>query len=435
MFFRHALLPSGWASNVGISIADGLITAVTPNLADRPGAARIAVPGIANLHSHSFQRAISGLTEYRESAAGAANFWTWRDMMYRFALAMDPEDVEAVATHAFIEMLESGFTSVAEFHYLHHARDGRPYADIAELSARIAAAAAAAGIDLTLLPVFYAQGNFGGAPATAGQRRFINSLNDYEKLLAACETLAPTGIAPHSLRAVTPDQLSALTQIARPGRPIHIHIAEQTGEVDACLAWSGQRPVQWLLSHAELGPEWCLIHATHADAHERAGIAASGAVVGLCPITEADLGDGIFPMRDFTGAWGLGSDSNIQISLAAELRMLEYVQRLHYRRRNVLASKASHATATAAYIAACAGGAQALAIPHGITPGAPANIAATLGDDPDIALARIVFGGRRNFTDIWVRGIQRVADGRHPLAAAAETRFNAVLRKILIASP
>ncbi len=435
LFFRHALLPSGWARNVEISVADGLISTVTPDLPARPGAARIALPGIANLHSHSFQRAISGLTEYRESAATSANFWTWRDMMYRFALAMEPDDVEAVATLAFIEMLESGFTAVAEFHYLHHAPDGSHYSDIAELSARIAAAASTAGIDLTLLPVFYAQGNFGGAPATPGQRRFINSLDDYEKLLAGCEALAPTGIAPHSLRAVTPDQLATLTRIARPGRPIHIHIAEQTAEVDACLAWSGQRPVQWLLSHAELGPQWCLIHATHADAHERLGIAGSGAVVGLCPLTEADLGDGIFPMRNFTGPWGLGTDSNVQIGLAAELRMLEYVQRLHYRQRNMLASHASHATATAAYLAACAGGAQALAIGHGITPGAPANIAALAGDDPDTDLARLVFGGRLNFTDIWVRGIQRVADGRHKLAAAAETRFNAVLRKILTSSP
>ncbi|MDE8345257.1 MAG: formimidoylglutamate deiminase [Acidocella sp.] len=434
LFFRHALLPTGWAEDVGISIIDGLISAVTtsapppPNAVTQPG---IALPGIANLHSHSFQRAISGLTEYRDAATNTANFWTWRDMMYRFALAMDPDDVEAVATLAFIEMLESGFTSVLEFHYLHHAPDGGHYTNIAELSSRIAAAAAGAGIDLTIAPVFYAQGDFAAAPPSPSQRRFISDLDDYETLLRACEPLARMVIAPHSLRAVTPEQLSALTGLVRPGQPIHIHIAEQTAEVEACLAWSGQRPVEWLRAHADVNPQWCLIHATHTTDDERAGIARSGAMVGLCPLTEADLGDGIFPLRDYAGAWGLGSDSNIQISLAAELRMLEYVQRLHYRQRNILATTALPATATAAYQAACAGGAQALAINHGITPGAPANIIALAGDAPDIALAQFVFGGRQLLTDVWVHGTKRVAAGRHNLAAQAEARFNRVLHKIL----
>jgi formiminoglutamate deiminase len=391
-----------------------------------------------NLHSHAFQRAIAGLTEHR--GPGVDSFWSWRDLMYRFALKMTPDQVEAVATHAFIEMLEAGFTAVGEFHYLHHAADGRPYANIAEMATRLAAAAAAAGIALTLLPVFYAHAGFGGAAPTPAQRRFVCGLDDYADLHAACTRLAPTGIAPHSLRAVTPDELAALIALAGPDTPLHIHIAEQTREVADCIAWSGSPPVTWLLNHAEIGATWCLIHATHADHAERARIAAAGAVVGLCPVTEANLGDGIFPLTDPSLKIGIGSDSNVLIDAAGELRQLEYSQRLARRQRNVLAGTLSAATATALYQRARAGGAQALGqLPGGLTVGAPADIVSLdptrLGPaaaDPDAALSLAVFASRASAIDtVWVRGIPRVTAGRHPHAAAARENFNAVVAALL----
>jgi len=425
LFFRHALLPSGWAAGVRITHAGGLITAIETGAEPTSDCHQIALPGMPNLHSHTFQRAIAGLTEIRGDTTDS--FWTWRDQMYRFALRMNPDEIEAVATQAFIEMLEGGFTSVAEFHYLHHAPNGSPYADIAELSVRIAAAAATAGIDLTLLPVFYAHSGFGAAPPAPEQRRFINDLDSYHRILARCETLAPIGVAPHSLRAVTPVQLAALIDLAR-GRPIHIHIAEQTAEVTDCLAWSGMKPAEWLLRYAPVGPNWCLIHATQTDAGELAAIAAAGAAIGLCPITEANLGDGIFPAPDYHGAYGIGTDSNVQISVAEELRMLEYSQRLRARARNVMASPDTRATAAALYQNAAAGGSQALATAGGLKVGTPANIVSITGETPDAALAQRVFCGRALVDTVWVRGIPRVSNGRHPLRDQASRRFQAAIR-------
>jgi len=425
LFFRHALLPAGWAENVLVTVADGLISSVTPRAAPAGERHAIGLPGMSNLHSHTFQRAIAGLTEYRGGAA-SDNFWTWREQMYRFGLQMDPDDVEAVATLAFVEMLEAGFCGVAEFHYLHHAPDGRPYDDIAELSARIAAAAANAGIDLLLLPVFYAHAGFGGLAPTPGQRRFINDLDGFARLLERAKTFARTGVAPHSLRAVTPEELTAVMGMAN--GPIHIHVSEQTGEVEESLAWSGQRPVAFLLDHAPVGPDWCLIHATHADATERAGITARGAVIGLCPMTEANLGDGIFPAFEYPGALGIGTDSNILISVAEELRMLEYSQRLSRRQRNVMA--AGGATATTLFTRALAGGAQALATTAALAPGAPANIISLAGEMPDTALAKFVFCAGAGVRDVWVRGTKRVQDGSHPLAATSRAKFDAVVKRL-----
>ena len=423
LFFRHALLPTGWAADVLITTADGRIAALETGAAPEGAAHAIALPGLPNLHSHSFQRGLSGLTESRGDSTDS--FWSWRELMYRFALRMSPDDVEAVATQAFIEMLEGGFTAVAEFHYLHHAPDGSPYDNVAEMASRIAAAAVTAGIDLRLLPVFYAHAGFGGKPPAPAQRRFVNSLDSYAKLLEACTKFSATGVAPHSLRAVTPEELSSLARLAGE-EPLHIHIAEQTAEVDDCLAFSGLRPVEFLLRHADVQRNWCLVHATHADAAERAAIAAAGAVIGLCPITEANLGDGIFPAHDYPGAWGIGSDSNVLISAAEELRMLEYSQRLLTRQRNVLAS------ATAMVQRAVSGGAQAMGRAAGLTLGAPANIVSLVGDSPDIALARSVFSARAPVIgDVWVRGEKRVCNGRHPLAAQSQTRFDATVRKLL----
>jgi len=427
LFFRQALLPTGWAENVLVTVASGLISAVQANAAPEGERHAIGLPGMNNVHSHTFQRAIAGLTEYRGGAA-TDNFWTWREQMYRFGLQMDPDDVEAVATLAFIEMLEAGFTGVAEFHYLHHAPNGAPYDDIAELSTRIAAAAAATGIDLLLLPVFYAHAGFGGLAPTPGQRRFINDLDGFAKLLERATSFARVGVAPHSLRAVTPEALSAVAGMSA-GGPIHIHVSEQTGEVEECLAWCGQRPVEFLLGHAPVGPDWCLIHSTHADPAERAGITARGAVIGLCPMTEANLGDGIFPAHDYPGAIGIGTDSNILISVAEELRMLEYSQRLSLRARNVMA--AGGATATALVTRTLAGGAQALGTTAALAPDAPANIVSLAGEDPDIALATFVFSAGAGARDVWVRGAKRVSGGSHALAASARAKFDLVDQRIV----
>jgi len=442
LFFRHALLPGGWARDLSVEIDGGLIVALTPNAAPAGETHAIALPGMPNLHSHTFQRAFAGLTETRGTTADS--FWSWREQMYRFALRMSPEDVEAVAALAFVEMLEGGFCAVAEFHYLHHATDGGHFADIAEMSGRIAAASLTAGIDLTLLPVFYAHSGFGGAAPVAGQRRFICGLDDFAALYARCEEITAglpggrAGIAPHSLRAVTPAELSALINMAG-GAPFHLHIAEQTKEVADCLAWSGARPIEWLLGHAKVAPNWCLIHATHASVAEREGMAKAGAVIGLCPITEANLGDGIFHTQSFTGQIGIGSDSNVLIDTAQELRQLEYSQRLMAQSRNVLATEAARATATALYLRAVAGGAQALGARAGLVVGAPANIVtldtASLGpaaENPDSALNIAVFATRAPAVEsVWVRGKKLVAGGKHIGGDAARVRFNEVIAKLM----
>jgi formiminoglutamate deiminase len=317
------------------------------------------VPGLPNLHSHAFQRAMAGLTEQRGTEADS--FWTWREQMYRFVGQVTPDDLEAITAYAYMEMLEAGFTWVAEFHYLHHQPDGRPYDNAAEMSERIVAAAEEAGIGLTLLPVLYRQGGFGGKPPGPAQRRFVNDRDSYSRIM---ETRVPggrIGIAPHSLRAVALDDLEWVAGAWR-GHPAHIHVSEQTREVDDCLAAHGRRPIDLLMDTVEVDHSWCLVHATHADAGERARIARSSAVVGLCPITEANLGDGLFDVPDFlarSGRFGVGSDSNVRISAADELRTLEYGQRLIHRQRNVLGD-ATRSTGRRLFEAALAGGAQAV---------------------------------------------------------------------------
>ncbi|PWC55473.1 N-formimino-L-glutamate deiminase [Azospirillum sp. TSH7] len=436
LFCHRALLAGGWASGVLLRFdAQGLIAAIETGLDKPPAgmerAAGPVIPGMPNLHSHAFQRAMAGLTE----RAGPAedSFWTWREVMYGFVRRIDPDEFQAVAAMAYAEMLERGYTSVAEFHYLHHAPDGRAYADPAEMSMRILAAADATGIGLTHLPVLYAQGGFGGQPAGEGQRRFLNSPDRLLDIAAACRA-APgdhrIGLALHSLRAVSPeaaeavlDGLSALD----PTAPIHIHVAEQTAEVDASLAWSGRRPVEWLLDRGWPGPSWCLVHATHVTPAEVAGIAASGAVVGLCPTTEADLGDGLFPARDFLaqgGRFGIGSDSQIIIDVAEELRLLEFGQRLTARRRNLLASHPGSSTGADLYRTAVAGGAQALDRPEpagGLKVGQRADLVVLDPDDPrlygrsdDTLLDSYVFAGALNpVRDVVAGGRLVVRDGRH----------------------
>lgn len=446
LWFRSALLADGWTADVRLTLADGTITSVETGVAPASGDERhgAALPGLSNLHSHAFQRALAGRAERR--GPGGDDFWSWRTGMYRLAEQIAPEDLQAVAALAYAEMLEAGFTRVGEFHYVHHDRDGAPYADPAEMSAAIAAAAAATGIGLTLLPVFYAQSGFGGLPPNPGQRRFITTPDSYARLLEACRRAvaalpdAVVGVAPHSLRAVTPESLAQILTLAPEG-PVHIHIAEQTKEVDDCLAWSGARPVQWLYDHHPVDGRWCLVHATHVDPRELSRIARSGAVAGLCPITEANLGDGVFPALAFlelNGAFGIGSDSNVLIDAAEELRLLEYGQRLTARRRNVLAG-ADGDTGDRLWRGAWSGGARALgAAPDVIGQGAPATFVSLDLDHPalmeapaDELIPRWLFAARAPAVDgVWRRGRKLVSGGRHVGRAAIVARYRETLARL-----
>jgi formimidoylglutamate deiminase len=451
LWFESALLPAGWTRDVRLTASDGRIESVVGGVAPEGADERhgIGLPGLANLHSHAFQRGLAGLTERR--GAEGDSFWTWRELMYRFLERVGPEELEALASLAFAEMLEAGFTRVGEFHYLHHDRNGSPYADPGELAARLAAAAARTGIALTLLPTLYAHGGFGAAPPGERQRRFINDPQRFARIVEASrravDTLpdASVGVAAHSLRAVTPPELSEVAALAR-GGVIHIHIAEQLREVDDCLAWSGQRPVQWLLEHAPVDERWCLVHATHATAAELQAVAARGAVVGLCPVTESSLGDGIFAAAGFLaagGRFGLGTDSNIRIDAAEELRTLEYSQRLAHRARNVLAAAPGASTGRSLFDAALDGGLQALrppgSGPAGLAPGAPLDALTLVRDHPsligrnaDEILDSWIFAGDRGLIDcVWRAGVRVVSGGRHRDRDAIERRYSAALRTVL----
>ena len=452
LFAADALLPTGWARNVLIAWdGAGRIAQVTPGAtapAGVPTAAGPVIPGMPNLHSHAFQRAFAGLTEYRGQAEDS--FWSWRNLMYRFAARITPESLEAIATWLYVEMLEAGYTSVCEFHYVHHDQGGTPYADDATLSLALLRAAQRAGIGITLLPVLYQTSGFGAKPPRADQARFIRSTDN---MLSLLERLAPAaqaqgavlGLAPHSLRAVPPDSLAAAVQgltALNPQAPIHIHIAEQTQEVDDCIAWSGQRPVQWLLNHAPVDERWCLVHATHMTPDEYAGAARTGAVAGICPTTEANLGDGIFDMPlwlQHGGRWGVGSDSHACVNAAEELLMLEYGQRLSRRQRNVLASSSQPEVATAMTLQAVQGGAQAsgrwgAGAAAGIAVGQSADWVvldaqhvALRGLPAPAMLSAHVFASHRTsaIDSVWVGGACRVEQGRHALHGPAASAFAA----------
>jgi formiminoglutamate deiminase len=445
LFAAQALLPSGWHSNVRIAVDAGIVTTVQPDASPLPNdeSHAILVPAMPNLHSHAFQRGMAGLAETR--GPGADSFWSWREVMYRFALNMNPEQVEAVAAQLYVEMLEAGFSRVGEFHYLHHDRDGRPYANIAEMAERIAAAASETGIGLTLLPVFYAHSGFGGGAPNEGQRRFINDPKRFaallEKSMQAIEKLdgGVVGAAPHSLRAVTPDEIKDVTGLA-PAGPIHIHVAEQVKEVEDCVAWSGKRPVEWLLDNAEVDGRWCLIHATHMTEAETVAMARSGAVAGLCPITEANLGDGTFAAPLFLengGKVGVGSDSNVLIGVADELRQLEYSQRLAHRARNVLA-RPGRSNGRALFDAALAGGGRALgAGPAGIAAGSSADLVSLDPNHPTLAgkagdaiLDAWIFAAGAKVDCVWVRGKKQVSGGRHRRHEETARRFTAAMKEL-----
>ena len=447
LYFDHVLLPQGWARNVRIRLDGGRIAAVETGVAAVAGEERhrCGLPGMPNLHSHAFQRGMAGLAERRGPSDDS--FWTWREIMYRFVDRMTPDDVRAIATLAYVEMLEAGFTRVGEFHYLHRDHGGRPYADPAEMSAAVCAAAADSGVGMTLLPVLYSHAGFGAQPPQPAQVRFILDMEGYARLLEGAErhvaalSDAVVGIAPHSLRAVSPDQLGELARLTK-GRVVHIHIAEQTREVDDCLVWSGQRPVEWLLDHADVDARWCLVHATHMTDAETQAVARSCAIAGLCPVTEANLGDGLFPLRAFVeagGRYGIGSDSNILIDCAEELRLLEYGQRLVHRARNVMAGGAGRSTGADLYEGALAGGAAALGVEAGIAPGRSADIVSLTLDHPSLAhrqgdalIDSFLFAAGRSAIDcVWRHGEKLVSQGRHRIRDRAVRDYQRILERLI----
>ncbi len=450
--FDSALLPDGWASHVLVDIdGAGMITAVTPGSGEAADASisGAAIPAVPNVHSHAHQRAMIGLAE--RSGPGSDSFWTWRETMYGFVRGMEPEDLEAVAAQLYVETLKSGSTVIGEFQYLHHQRDGMPYYEPAEMSLRCVAAARRAGIAITSLPTLYAFGGFGGQRPGEGQRRFINGADGFlriiEGLVKAGEgrPLERVGMSPHSLRAVTAELLGEVLQgldqmVA--DAPVHIHVAEQIKEVEDCLSWSGRRPVQYLLENLPVDGRWCAIHATHMTGTEIAALAASGAVAGLCPTTEANLGDGTFPAVAYLaqgGAIAIGSDSHISVSPAEDLRQLEYSQRLLYRARTVLSGGAHKSNGRRLLDAVLAGGAQAMNQPVGaIAAGKRCDIAVLDGDHPslygrtgdEIIDAWIFSAGNSAVRHVLVAGEVVVSDGRHRHEEEIAARFRTAINRL-----
>jgi formimidoylglutamate deiminase len=447
LHFAAALTSGGWQADVTVFVdAAGFIERVKSGEKEAVALKGAAIPAMPNVHSHAHQRLMLGLAE--RAGPGTDTFWTWREAMYRFALMLDPDALEAVAAQLYVEMLKGGFAAVGEFQYLHHAPDGTPHDNPAELSLRCLAAAEQAGIAITLLPTLYTHGGFGGVPPAPAQRRFINSLDQFLKIrekvqeAAAGHPLRRTGVAPHSFRAVTPELMQQLLASIPESDPVHIHVAEQTREVDESLASSGRRPVETLLGFVDGRRTFCAIHATHMTEAETSGLAKAGVIAGLCPMTEANLGDGIFPARRFLGEGGrlgIGSDSQINVSAADELRQLEYSQRLRDRERNVLADGPGRSTGRRLFDAALKGGAQALAQPMGaIEAGKRADICVLDTSHPilegrsgDALLDSWIFaGGQACISDVFVAGRHVVKDRRHADEERILDRFRKTVSKL-----
>lgn len=444
---EQALVAGDWVENVLVEIGgDGRIFAVAGGAEPQGVRVGVLLPAPVDLHSHAFQRAMAGMTE-RRGPEGRDTFWTWRKLMFRFLETLTPDDIEAIAAFVQMEMLEAGYAAVAEFHYVHHQPDGSPYADVAELSARIAAASVQTGIGLTLLPVLYQQAGCDGAPLAPGQVRFGNSQDRFADLFARARTIVATlprdagiGVAPHSLRAVSREGLAAAVSLA-PSEPLHMHLAEQTGEVDEVLAAYGRRPAEWLLDHHEVDARWCLIHATQMTEAETVRLAGTNAVAGLCPITESSLGDGVFNGVTYLGhggRFGVGSDSNIRVALSEELRTLEYSQRLRDRGRAVLATDAA-STGRALFEGAVKGGAQAAGRAAGaIAVGRWADLLVLdsgvvdlEGRRGDALLDAFIFAGDdRMVSDVWSAGRHLVTGGRHIRRDAVATRYRQTMRSL-----
>ena len=444
---KQALTPEGWHNNVEIGIEGGRISYLRAAPAGARPQLSLLLPAPVNLHSHAFQRAMSGLTEAR-GPDKRDSFWTWRDLMYRFLGRLTPDQVQAIATHVFMEMLEAGYGSVAEFHYLHHDQNGQPFDNISEMSDRIAAAAQVSGIGLTLLPVLYQHGGCDGRPLAGGQLRFGNDPDRFQRLHdSAARTLAAgpedfsIGVAPHSLRAVDSAGLACALKLCGDG-PVHMHLAEQTAEVEEIRVHTGARPVDWLLHNHDVDARWCLIHCTQMTDRETRALAASGAVAGLCPITESNLGDGIFNGTTYLeahGRIGVGSDSNVHIALFEELRTLEYSQRLRDRSRAALALP-DRSTGRHLFEATALGGAQAGGRECGtLAPGQRADIIGLdldnergLGRQGDRALDTLIFGGQGQscIHEVWSAGRHVVKAGRHIARERITRDFIKVMKEL-----
>ena len=439
----RGLTPRGWAEGLRVEVEDGRIAGVEAGRAPEGHRVGVLLPAPANAHSHAFQRAMAGLTE-RRGPSGADSFWTWREAMFRFLDRLTPPQVEAIAAFVQMEMAEAGYGASVEFHYLHHRPGGAPYDRLAEMSERVAAGAEASGLGLTLLPVLYRHGGCDGRPLGPGQVRFGNDPDRFARLVeearGALRALPPDarlGTAPHSLRAAGREDVAAVAALAGEG-PVHMHLAEQTAEVEEVRAAWGPRPVEWALDHLDLGTRWCLIHCTQMEPHETEALARTGAVAGLCPLTEASLGDGVFDGVRFLGAGGrvaLGSDSNVRVSLVEELRQLETSQRLRDRSRAALATP-TLSTGRRLFQAACEGGAQAAGRDSGrIEAGAWADLLALDAEHPDLAglegdtvLDAFAFaGGREMVADLWSAGRHLVAQGRHRDREAITARYRAAV--------
>lgn len=435
-FARDALLPHGWARDVVISVDKGDIVEVAANSRGGERLAGPVLPGMANLHSHAFQRAMAGLTEMR--GPGQDDFWTWRELMYRFVERVTPAQAKAIATQLYVEMLLNGYTAVAEFHYVHHPRG---------MLASHLQAARDSGIAITLMPSLYTWSGFGRKPLQPRQKRFSSDVKQILGLLGELRRqVSPDvqlAVAPHSLRAVDPQALKDLVAAVPADAPIHIHAAEQTREVEDCRAALGKRPVEWLLSEMHVDKRWCVVHATHVTDEETRALAGSGAVAGLCPMTEGNLGDGIFPLAEYrasAGRYGIGGDSHVCRDPAEELRLLEYLQRVSGRKRNVVASPRSAAVGTTLWLEAAAGGAQALGRRMGaIAPDMRADLVVL--DQEDVNLAgrsgdaitnAFIFSGARGLVrDVMVAGRWVVRKKKHGKARAAATAYKNALKALL----
>jgi formimidoylglutamate deiminase len=447
LFARNAWLSQGWSQDVRLHWDDsGNLTQIETNVSARQHeqVEQFVVPGMVNLHSHAFQRAIAGMTEI--AGEGPDSFWTWRDLMYRFALAINPDQIQAIAAQLYSECLRHGYTSVCEFHYLHRAPDGAFYTNMAETAMQVMSAARDTGIGMTMLPVLYSYADFGHKPLRHEQRRFAT---DTEQILKLVELLEPhrngqteVGVAPHSLRAASTDQIAALVNALAPDRPIHIHIAEQQKEVESCQAFSGKRPVELLFDTQQVDHRWCLVHATHLSGQEVTQIAQSKSIAGICTSTEGNLGDGFFPLQDYIaqqGRFGIGSDSHVSQSPVEELRWLEYGQRLLAQRRNIASVKGQRHIGDFLWKASLEGGAQASGRNVGsLVPGKRADLLILDGDHPNLSgiahtdlLNSWLFSGNDNLVrDVMVGGKWCVRNRQHLNQESIQRRFKETMTQL-----
>lgn len=449
IYAETILLSTGWEKNRTLTIENGVIQAIEEGMQDTAEPLGVVIPGMVNCHSHAFQRAFAGFSE--QGSEGQDSFWTWRKIMYKFLAQLTAENAEVIATQLYIEMLKMGYTRVAEFHYLHHHESGNPYNELSKMANSIFDAAKMAGIGLTLLPVLYQYSGFGELKANQGQQRFINDTGQFNQLVTDCFELSKqyansnVGIAPHSLRATNVASINTCVSHVKslnPKAPIHIHISEQQQEVDECEKHFGYRPVEWLFKHCDVDPSWCLIHATHLNENERTMLAKSKAVAGICPTTEANLGDGIFPTSEFLneeGIFAIGSDSHISVNPIEELRWLEYAQRLAKQKRSLLANTKQPSVGQNLWQQAALGGAQSTHSNSGtLAIGKQADLLVLdegklhlFAHDEKHLLDSLIFASQSNVVkDVMVNGQWVVKNGKHDHEEKASQAFKEVLKSL-----